>query len=365
MTSSNSRKRLSASVSNVMYTNAVYFPNSKIYSGATPGQMNYSCINHVYYAFAHVAADGSVFLSDEWADARAPCDGVHGGLGSLMHLKETHPHLRVVLSVGGGLSSETYPVVASDVLLRDNFARSARGLVEASGLDGIDVDWEYPVGRQQGADFVSLLASVRLYLPEDEYLLTAGLPAAPALLRATLDVAAAAQYLDFVNLKAYDLRAGHGTARRSGLLHHAQLFGFGGKDDADADDDEPSGSAGVGYLVAHGCAPPKILLGVPVYGRGFPGPGLRHQGAGDGTFEYRQLPRPHAKESVDLRLGAASCVGGDGGFVSYDTPETVRMKAAYCKQQGLGGLFYWTGPADSRDMSRSLIAAGFRALHSS
>ena len=77
-------------------------------------------------------------MSDEWADAGAPVDGVQGGLGSLMHLKQKHPHLRVVLSIGGGNSSEIFPIVASSTLLRDNFARSAKGLVEASGLDGID-----------------------------------------------------------------------------------------------------------------------------------------------------------------------------------------------------------------------------------
>lgn len=55
-----------------------------------------------------------------------------------MHLKQKHPHLQVTISIGGGTSSETFPVVASNALLRDNFARSARGLVEASGMDGID-----------------------------------------------------------------------------------------------------------------------------------------------------------------------------------------------------------------------------------
>jgi chitinase len=55
-----------------------------------------------------------------------------------MYLKEQHPHLQVVLSIGGGASADTFPIVASSTLLRDNFARSARGLVEASGLDGID-----------------------------------------------------------------------------------------------------------------------------------------------------------------------------------------------------------------------------------
>lgn len=55
-----------------------------------------------------------------------------------MHLKQAHPHLRVVLSIGGSGAGETFPMVAANALLRDNFARSAKGLVEASGLDGID-----------------------------------------------------------------------------------------------------------------------------------------------------------------------------------------------------------------------------------
>src|SRR5262245_28510708 len=55
-----------------------------------------------------------------------------------MHLKQKHPHLQVILSIGGSGASEVFPIVASSTILRDNFARSARGLVEASGLDGID-----------------------------------------------------------------------------------------------------------------------------------------------------------------------------------------------------------------------------------
>ena len=52
-----------ASASNVMYTNAIYWPNYRVYKGDTPGMLNYGCINHVYYAFANVSADGGVFVS--------------------------------------------------------------------------------------------------------------------------------------------------------------------------------------------------------------------------------------------------------------------------------------------------------------
>ncbi|KAI6084929.1 glycoside hydrolase family 18 protein [Hypoxylon rubiginosum] len=365
--SSSSRRRKTASTSSVMFTNAVYFPNFKIYNGATPGMMNYSCVNHVYYAFANVAADGSVFLSDEWADTQAPCDGVQGGLGSLMHLKQQHPHLRVTLSIGGGTSNEAFPVVASNALLRENFARSVRGLVEASGLDGVDISWEYPLDAQQGEGFVALLAAVRVQLPDEQFFITAALPAKRAILH-NIPIAAAAACLDFINLEAYDFY-GPWTAKSG---HQAQLYSLSGSSSSSSSKDETSGSSGVSYLISHGCPARKILLGIPLYGRSFlgvAGPGHRHKGQHggdeDGAFEYSSLPRKGAKETVDRRIGAASCVGGDGGFVTYDNPETVKMKAAYCKQKGLGGLFYWTGPADSREKSRSLIAAGFRALHSS
>lgn len=47
----------------MVYTNAVYWPNYRVYHGDSPGQLNYGCINRVYYAFATVTADGSVFVS--------------------------------------------------------------------------------------------------------------------------------------------------------------------------------------------------------------------------------------------------------------------------------------------------------------
>lgn len=105
--------------------------------------------------------------------------------------------------------------------------------------------------------------------------------------------------------------------------------------------DEPSGASGVQYLMASGVPGKKILLGIPLFGRSFlhvTGPGHKHRGGGgeDGSFEYNQLPRKGTKEQIDKRAVAAQCIGGDGGFVSYDNPDTVKIKASFCKQKGLG-----------------------------
>lgn len=65
MTSSSSstrRSRKAASLSHVYYANAVYFPNHHIYNGESPGALNYSCVNTVFYCFASIAPDGGVYV---------------------------------------------------------------------------------------------------------------------------------------------------------------------------------------------------------------------------------------------------------------------------------------------------------------
>jgi hypothetical protein len=55
-----------------------------------------------------------------------------------MRLKEEHEYLKLILSIGGGATSQNFATVAASAATRDNFGRSAKGLVEASGFDGID-----------------------------------------------------------------------------------------------------------------------------------------------------------------------------------------------------------------------------------
>jgi chitinase len=68
-----------------------------------------------------------------------------------MRLKEEHEHLQVILSIGGGgAGSRNFASVASTAATRDNFGRSAKGLIDASGFDGIDSMFSVIRMKRQG-----------------------------------------------------------------------------------------------------------------------------------------------------------------------------------------------------------------------
>ncbi|KAJ5224200.1 CAZyme family GH18 [Penicillium citrinum] len=335
-----------------LYTNAAYYPNWRIYRKQPPSSLRLGFVSHVFYAFAWVREDGTIYLSDEWADTQMDVDGAKGCLNAFVQLKQQYSQLRVILSVGGqGKGSEHFAAVAHSRSKTEVFVRSARQLVDQYGLDGIDVDWEHPANSKEGKDYVRLLSKLREVLPAPRYVLATALPASQWFLR-HIDLGAAQKHLDMINLMTYDFFG----PWESEAGHQAQLHGS-----------PISGYSSVDYALMQGIPAKKIILGVPVYGRSFlgcSGPGQRYAGHGgeDGVFDYSELPRPGAQEIHDERAGAAYCVGSDGGFVTYDTPATVKQKANFVTSSKLGGLFYWHICSDARG-PRSLLETGYNTLH--
>lgn len=233
------------------------------------------------------------------------------------------------------------------------------------------VDWEHPDTSEKGTNFGLLMTALRVHFPSPKYIIIAALPAGEWCLR-NIDLRALLDdsppkgaVMDFVNIMAYDF-AGPWTNGQSG--HQASLHSITNPHNDFA---KRSISSVTRYLVKDlGIDPKRAIIGIPVYGRSFVGvggPGEKFTcvgGDSDGTVEYKSLPRPGTAEIVDAAVGAASCHAGAEGWISYDNPETVRMKAEFVKANRLGGIFFWTGSFDSADEKRSLIQAGYSVLGS-
>lgn len=200
------------------------------------------------------------------------------------------------------------------------------------------VAWDVPADPVQGRNFVALAQAVRSKLQDNRLLLTAALPANAAVLQ-HIDLETAGQTLDFINLQSYNLH----YAQPGRSLCPSQLYSMA--------KDEPSTSSAAGYLVSRNFPSQSILLGIPTFGTSFPGcegPGQAYETASSQSIDYLQLPMAGRQEGVDRRRIAAYCTGGEEGFIAYDSPDTVKEKADFCKQKGFGVRQSMCSPTDGR-----------------
>lgn len=341
------------------------------------------------FGMGYTAASSVAGVADTWDQPLA------GSFNQLKQLKELHPDLKVMLSIGGWTWSKNFSRAAATPASRESFVSSCIDLyikgdlpvidgrggpgAAAGVFDGIDIDWEWPgthsglegnhVDEENDAEnFRLLLAEFREQLDAygaqtgEDYLLSAFLPANPD------DIAAGGwndprifDSLDFGNVQGYDL---HGAWDADLTGHQINLY------DDPADTREPSRQfsvdTAVQEYVSAGVDPAQLGLGMAMYGRGWQGATSADAwgpatGAAAGTWEagiedYDVL-RDVGTEHYDATLGAAWRYDGNQWW-SLDTPATVAQKSAYVRDRGLGGAMWWDLSGDEDAELLDAVAAG-------
>lgn len=317
-----------------------YYAQWATYSGFHVADIDGSKITHLNYAFADIGEDLKIKLGDPTADVEM------GNFDQLRRLKQRYPHLKTIISVGGWTWSQKF----SDMTLTDErrtaFADSVVDFLVRYDLDGVDFDWEYPVAGGapsnvrrpiDSPNFVALLQRVRERLNAQgardgkRYELSiAGGASDTYATNTPLDQVA--QQVDYVQIMTYDF--GGPWERVTGF--NAPLTSVS--------------KAVEGYL-SRGVSASKLVLGVPFYGYEFrqtkaSDNGLFQPYAGQGIsrpygeLEKGFISRPsyvrywHPPSSVPYLWNGAS-------FVSYDDPQSMRLKAEYLKAKGLAGAMIW------------------------
>lgn len=69
---------------------------------------------------------------------------LHFRYARVIHLKQSNPALKVLLSIGGADTGKYFsPLVTSDSTMQ-SFAINAIDFVHLHNFDGLDIDWEFP-----------------------------------------------------------------------------------------------------------------------------------------------------------------------------------------------------------------------------
>lgn len=286
----------------------------------------------------------------------------------LARLRSVHPQLRILLSVGGW-GAGGFSEMAMTEAGRAAFAESCLSVVTQYGLDGIDVDWEYPTidWAGIGADprdrenFTHLLRALRAVLCSK--LLTIAAGCGDYIPRA-MDCAAIGEIVDYVSLMSYDMR---GVGSSAGP--HTALYPRTGAAD---DYERTSADVYVGRFASWGIPYEKQILGAAFYSRRWQGVpagtmhGLGEKGttADSGGFgpTYGQLRRDYIDKNGYVLYrdqGAPYLYRADTGeFISFDDPVSVAEKTAYVRKKGLAGIMYWEHTCDP---TKELLTAIWRA----
>lgn len=282
----------------------------------------------------------------------------------MKRIRPMNPGLKFVLSVGGWGAGGF-----SDMSLREkgrrDFAESVGRALDEYGLDGVDIDWEYPCSRDAGIDadprdkenFTLLLQQLRRVAGERIVSIAAG---GGAYFTRDTEMDRVAAVCDYVQIMTYDLRGGF-TAQAG---HHTGLYPAAGDESgrSTADCVELFRKAGVPY--------DKIVIGAAFYARRWDNVpdvnhGLMQQAGSVGQYGagYGQLTREFIGKNGFVRYwddrAQAPYLFNGSTFISYDDPQSIACKCAYLREKGLRGIMYWEHASDD---THTLLDAMYRAL---
>lgn len=392
-----------------------YYPGWKSDAFAvTAANVDAGKLTMALYAFVDLCWDGKHGNPEPSVNLVAPCqEPLNGALAfrdeaadganlrALVALKKNHPKFKVVVSVGGWDWSNRFSNVADSVEARANFIASSLRLMRRYGLDGIDIDWEYPTEAgvpcvagetcarpQDKQNFITLARELRAAFDaagekdRKHYVITIAAGGNANYINDADGgwIKELAKSLDWINIMAYDFHMP--WEKNSG--HHAALY-------ADAKDPVAASafyaSGAVERYLEAGIAADKLVLGVPFYGYGWKGcaPGA------DGDGQY-QACDGGATGGVNggnaygfshlLKQGmlTPSFEGGNGYrrywnvsarvpylynareqiWISYEDQASLKEKARYIKRQGLRGAMFWELSADGEHQLLRTLSEAMR-----
>ena len=294
-----------------------------------------SKITHLIYSFAYLRGN-RLFLQDTLTVKR------------LVALKRKNKNLKVLVSFAGWEGCRTCSDVFSLDQNRKQFALSVLRTLRRFGLDGIDLDWEYPAVQgppgqkykpEDRQNFTLLLKQLRETLG-DTYEISFAAGGFTDYLEKSVEWEKVAKLADRIHIMSYDLVNGYSVVTG----HHTALY-------SDSLTRESADNA-VKYLISRGVPANKIVIGAAFYGRVWQkvaeqNNGLYQSGIFRNTVGVRIISSYYTAANGyqyfwDETVKAPYLYNRQKGlFVTYDDNSSVEYKVKYVLSNQLNGIMFW------------------------
>ena len=325
-----------------------YYAAWSSHSGFSPEKIDAEKLTHINYAFANIGSDLKITLGFPDVDEK--------NIKQLRSLKKINPKLKILISVGGWSWSESFSDAAPTEESRSIFSDSCVDFIVKYQLDGIDIDWEYPVGgglptnitrNEDKQNFTLLMKKLREKLDArgkidgKDYILTFAGATDISYLN-NIEVKKLSHYVDYVNVMSYDI---HGpmdqyTDFNSPLFINNDV----------SPQDKWSVDAGIYAWLKEGLQKNKIIVGIPFYGHLYEDvPDINHglyqpfsrlnQISYADLIEY-YINTPGYKHYFHTKSKVPWLFNGTT-FISFDGEKSIKIKANYVNEKGLGGAMIW------------------------
>ncbi|RAV99470.1 glycosyl hydrolase family 18 protein [Pseudochryseolinea flava] len=257
--------------------------------------VQFSKLTHVNYAFVLPTNTGGLQALENPSKLQSLVSTAHAN------------GVKVLIAVGGwnNGNDNAFESLAANATYRTNFVNSMINMVNQYGLDGVDIDWEYPDNGASSNNYSLLMQQLSTAMHSRGKLLTAAVVAVGG---------SSIQnnifgYVDFLNIMAYD-----GGGSNHSTYSYAQQS--------------------ISYWKGRGCPASKVILGLPFYGR-----------SSSEYVGYAALLSRGANPNSDFF-----------GSIGYNGIPTIKAKTNLAFDQGCGGAMIWDLSEDVTN-ANSLLSA--------
>jgi chitinase len=314
-------------------------------------------LTHIHYSFA-VIKDGRA-STEHWKNE-----------GKIRELISRYPKLKFGIALGGwgaGGFSEAMVTEASRAALADSMLE----IIKEYGFAGMDLDWEYPCediagiaaapeDRERFPLFIRLMREKLDLLGQKNgrhYLLTMAVGAGERF-AGQLDFAKMIDCVDYVNLMSYDM----GVVGKDFADHHTNL--------RQSVKGKISAVKAADVFLKYGVPPEKLVIGAAFYGRSCR---VTERGEHNGLY-MPQVPESegglryddiaaHIEKGAELFWDEAASApylynDADKFFGTFDNERSIKEKARYVRENGLGGIMYWEYNSDKKGVLLNALYEG-------